>query len=426
MMKRLMLLILTAWTFSYGLTLQDAINDALQNNPELKSYNQQIITSEYQLKADENLQLPTFFASATEKFYSKTPMTKIPNFPASFKQSNKDFFTFDIGINQTIFVGGQVKNKIKISQHNLQSNRYYYQEMKDEITAQVIKAYLDVFVASALVDVYKKEYKAVESIYSQQQEFFKEGLITKVDLLQSKVRLLEVERSLTEAKGNLNIALAKLSKLTGRNIQEDEKFEKPVLSIKEPEDYQELVVQALNNRNIISFYKENIKQSKLLAEIEKAQFLPKVFVQGEYLYTTQNPYLDPKGNVILTAGLQVEFQALAPYYKYLQARSNTQKLNYEFENLKENIKLEIKTAYENYITAKQNLKVAEESLNFAKEYFDLVKEQYANQLATNTDLLNAESSYTKAYESREINFYNLLKAYIDLMKSSGNLKEALR
>jgi outer membrane protein TolC len=425
-MKKLILPILAAWTFSYGLTLQDAINEAVANNPELKSYNQQIVTSEYQLKADENLQFPTFFASASEKFYNKTPMTKIPNFPVSFKQSNKDFFTFDIGLNQAIYTGGQVKNKIQISKHNLEATKYFYKEMEDEITAQVVKAYLDVFVASALVDVYKKEYQAVESIYKQQQEFFKEGLITKVDLLQSKVRLAEVERSLTEAKGNLKIALARLSKLTGKNIQEDEKFEKPVLSIKEPENYQELLEQALNNRNIISFYKENIKQSQAKAEIEKAQFLPKVFVQGEYLYTTQSPYLDPKGNFVFTAGLQVEFQGVEPYYKYLQAKSNTQKLNYDLENIKENIKLEIKTAYENYITAKQNLKVAEESLSYAKEYFELVKEQYANQLATNTDLLNAESSYTKAYESREINFYNLQKAYVDLMKSAGRLEEVLK
>ncbi len=406
---------------SYSITLEESINLAIENNNELKSYKQQIISSEYQLKSDLNSYLPNIYLNISQKFYNQTPMTKIPNFPVSFKQSNKDFLTFDIGFNQPIYTGGLTENKIKISKHSIKSNTLYYKEMENNIKADVIKSYIDVFVAKSLIIIYQKEYEAIKSIYKQQEEFFKEGLITKVDLLQSKVRLSEVERSLTEAKGNYKVALAKLSKLIGKNLKEDEDFEKPKIEIKDPEDFENLLKTAYENRKIIKYFEENINIGEKKVDIEKASFLPKIFFQGDYIYTNQNPYLDPKGNFVLTVGASIEFQGIMPYYKILQAKSDVQKLKYQLNDLKENIKLQLKNAIENYKTAKENYKVSEDSLSYAKEYFQLVKEQYENQLATNTDLLNAESSYTRALESREINYYNLYKSYIDILLITGQI-----
>lgn len=408
---------------SYSITLEESINLAIENNDELKSYKQQIISSQYQLKADLNLYLPTVYLNVYQKFYNETPMTKIPNFPISFKQSNKDFLTFSVGLNQSLYTGGLTENKIDISKHSIKSNTFYYKEIENNLKADVIKSYIDVFVAKSLVSIYQKEYEAIKSIYKQQEEFFKEGLITKVDLLQSKVRLSEVERSLTEAKGNYKVALAKLSKLIGKNLKEDEDFEKLNIDIKEPENFESLLKIAYENREILKYMEENINIGEKKVDIEKSSFLPKVFIQGEYMYTNQSPYLNPKGNFALTVGTSIEFQGMIPYYKILQAKSDVQKLKFQFNDLKENIKLQLKNALENYKTTKESYKVSEDSLSYAKEYFQLVKEQYENQLATNTDLLNAESAYTRALESREINYYNLYKSYIDILLITGQINK---
>lgn len=416
-MKKVILSILII-SSSNALTLDEALEKALQNNKELLSYKQQIETAKLQLQADKNLYFPTFYASISEKFYNKTPMTAIPNFPISFKQSNKNYLSYDIGFNQPIYTGGFTQGKIDISKYNLKANEYLYKEKENQIKADVIKAYIDVFSAKALIEVYKKELQAVESIYNQAQEFFKEGLITKVDVLQSKVRLAEVKRNLQEAQGNYKIAVSRLSQLIGENV-EDENFQPVNINIQDIPDYETLVDIAYKNRKIINFYQENIKQAEKIAQIENSAFLPKIFIQGDYIYTNQSPYLDPKGNLLITLGASVEFQGMIPYYKVLQAKSNAQKVRYDLQDTKEKIKLEIKTAYENYITAKENYKVALESLDYAKEYFEMVKQQYENQLATNTDLINAESALTRAMESKEINYYNLLKSYIDIKKAIG-------
>ncbi|MEZ0322729.1 MAG: TolC family protein [Hydrogenothermaceae bacterium] len=414
-MKRL-IFILFFFSFARALTVEEAVNKAIQNNPELQSLKQQVKSAEFGLKADENLYFPTFFLKASQQYYGKTPMTSIPNFPLSFKQSNQNFLTFDIGLNQTIYSGGQVTSKIEASKHNLQGTLYLYREKENQLKADVIKAYIDVFITASLIDVYKKELQSIESLYKQAEGFFQEGLITKVDLLQTKVRLAEVRKNLTEAQGNHIIALSRLSQLIGEDIK-DENFQPVKIDIPENLNIEELLKK--ENRPIVAYYKENIKQLEKLEKIESAEFLPKVFIQGEYIYTKQSPYLYPKGNLLLTLGVAIQFQGITPYYKTLQAKSNTSKLRYDLQDIKEKIKLEIKTAYQNFQTAKENYRVSVENLQYAQEYFELVKEQYANQLATNTDLLNAESALTRALESKEINYYNLLKSYIDIKKAVG-------
>jgi outer membrane protein TolC len=419
MLKKLTFLMFCV-SFANGLTLDEAVEKALQNNKELSSYRQQVETARFGLQADKNLYFPTFYASISNKIYNQTPMTVIPNFPVSFKQSNKNYISYNVGFNQPIYTGGFTQAKVDISKHNLKANEYLYKEKEANIKAQVIKAYIDVFITSSLIDIYKKELQAVESIYNQAEGFFKEGLITKVDVLQSKVRLAEVRRNLQEAQGSYKIALSKLSQLIGEEIK-DENFQPVKIQIQDLPDLNTLVETAYKNRKILKFYEESVKQAEKSSEIEKSGFLPKVFIQGDYIYTNQNPYLDPKGNIVLTIGTSVEFQGIVPYYKMLQAKSNVQKIRYDLQDTKEKIKLEIKTAYENYLTAKENYRLALENLDYAKEYFETLKEQYANQLATSTDLLNAESSLTRSLESKEINYYNLLKSYIDIKMSVGEM-----
>ncbi|MEJ5172209.1 MAG: TolC family protein [Hydrogenothermaceae bacterium] len=413
---RKLVFILLFFSFAKALTVEEVVNKAIQSNPELQSLRQQIKSAEFGLKVDESLYFPTFFTKASYQYYGKTPTTTIPNFPVSFKQSNQSFQTFNIGFNQTLYSGGQITSKVEASKYNLQGTLYLYREKENQIKADVIKAYIDLFITASLIDIYKKELKSIESLYTQAEGFFQEGLITKVDLLQTKVRLAEVRKNLTEAQGNYIIALSRLSQLIGEEIK-DEKFEPFKIDIPDNLDIKNLLER--ENRPILSYYRESIKQLEKLEKIESAGFLPKLFIQGEYIYTNQSPYLDPKGNLLFTVGASIQFQGISPYYRTLQAKSNTSKLRYDLQDMKEKIKLEIKTAYQNFITAKENYRVSAENLQYAQEYFELVKEQYGNQLATNTDLLNAEAALTRALESKEINYYNLIKSYIDIKKAIG-------
>lgn len=409
---------------SYGLTIDQAVQKALNQNLNLKEYKQDIKANQYQLKEDKQLWFPQFFVSYSYTMFKDTPYTQIPiSFgsisPPPFKQFNKQFSNFDIGINYPIFTGFQRINKIKISKSQIKSSKYMYQEQENEIKAKVEKAYLNVLMAEDALNIYKSQKKAVSYAVKKAKEQYKEGLRTKVDVLQAKVKLSKVERDIKKAEGNLKIAKAYLNNLLNQDINKDFQVEHVNWNIPKNLNLEKLQELAIRNRKIINALSEQEKQAEYLYKINQASFYPQVVAQAKYNYSNQSPYLDPKGNYIFAIALNLEFQGIKPYYASLKTKELEKKLVIKINQLKNNIKLQVKSAYENFLTAQKNLDIAENTLKEAEEYYKLVKGQYENQLADMTDLLNAESSYTAAKRGRMISYYELLKAFVDLEKAVG-------
>ncbi len=294
-----------------------------------------------------------------------------------------------------------------------------YGEKLEDIKLQVIKAYLDVLSSQEIVDVYRKQLEAIDSQYRRAEAFYKEGLVAITDVLQAKVRLAEVQRDLRKAEGDYSVALANLSKLTGIPQEKLKDLQLPQIADYQVPDLESLYLKALERRLILRAYSERVYQAKKLQDIERSKYLPKVFAQAEYTYSDQNPVISPKGVYTLSLGLSLEFQTLEPYYRVLSRLEEEKRARWELENLKEAIKLEIKKAYEDVLTAKDNLRVAEDALRYAEEFYKLSQEQYKNQIISSTDLLLAEASLTQARKNKVLSYYEYLKAYYELMRAVG-------
>ncbi len=426
-MKKLSLLFLAVPCFSFGITLNESINKALNNNKELSAYKEDINISKLQIKIDKNLYYPSFFANLSYTFLKDEVNIQVPPKPPipplEFKQFDDDFSNIELGIDYILYSGGLRPAKLQISKIDVLASEESFNEKKNQIIAEVKKAYLSVLQAEAVVKIYKKQLEAVEAHLERVQGFFEEGLVTKVDILQAKVKLSEVRRDLRSAQGKLKIAKSNLARLIGENEQEID-VEKVLINIPKKLDLTELEKLALKKRNIIKYLNLQEKKLEKLTKIEKSDFYPKAFAQAKYMYSDQNPYLDPKGNFALTVGLSMQFRGIEPYHKILKTKAQQKKLYYQIEDLKSKIILDVKNSYENFLTAKENLNVAMSALDEAQEYYTLVVEQFENQLATTTDVLNAEAALTQARYGKEISYYEYLKAFADLERAVGkNLVE---
>jgi len=67
----------------------------------------------------------------------------------------------------------------------------------------------------------------------------------------------------------------------------------------------------------------------------------------------------------------------------------------------------VKQAYLDLVEAEKNIPVAQSAVVQAEENFRLYKEQYAEQMATSTDVLDAQTLLTEARK----NYYNALSDY---------------
>lgn len=427
-MKKL-LTVLAFPIFVYAISLDEAVNEAIKNNLEIKQTTYDIKIANYQLKEDKNLWLPQFFANFSYTTLIDTPYTRIPPIPPlpalEFKQFNKDYYQFDIGLNYPIFTGFQRVYKIKISKLDIQNQNLNQKEKIKDIIHKVKLAYIDILQAKEILEIFEHQKKAINLHLKQAQEYLKEGLTTKVDLLEAKVRLKKVEAKIKKAKTNLKLAKSKLNLILNKPLDEDFKIEEIKFNLENKNfNLQNLYNLALKSKNIIKILSTKKNQLGYLSKIEKSNFYPKIYAQAKYTYTEQYPYLDPKGNVSFTVLASLQFQGIKPYHSYLKTKLQKKKLDLKLAEVKKTIKLNVKNAYEKFLVAKENLKTYKEALKEAKEYYTLVKQQFNNQLTDMTHLLDAESYLTNAKKQLKIAKYELIKAYFDLENAvGGNLED---
>jgi outer membrane protein TolC len=142
-------------------------------------------------------------------------------------------------------------------------------------------------------------------------------------------------------------------------------------------------------------------------------------VEGVYTYSDQNPNISPKGVFGIVGGVALSFQGIRPYYQELSFGALELKAQKEYEDLLDKVQLEVKRAYEELLVAQDNLKVSQSALSFAEKFFELSKEQYANQIISQRELLEAEAGLTRARVDKIIAYYQFLRQYYRLLIASG-------
>ncbi len=427
-MKKVLISILVAFSISYSLTLEEAQEKALNKNLQIKQKYLDYQIAQQRLNQNKQLWYPKVFFNAEytsfkDTIYTNIPLGLVPFQNLKFKQFDKDFLQVKAGLAYPVFTGFIRPNKIKISKLEVQNKKLLTGEQKQEVLEKVSLAYIDALIADELIKVYKEEEKALQNLKFRAEKFLKQGLITKVDLLQVKVQLQKVRYKEEKAKENAKNARLMLSYLIGEPINDDVKLE-PIKNFFIPQKLpvKKLEEEALNKREILKVIKNKAKQSDYAYRIAKGQFLPKVYVQGGYSYTDENPYITPKDNLFIAVGSTLQFQGVKPYYQMLEAKLLKSKSLLKLQDVKRGLKLKLYSLYNQFLSLKTQLTLAKTELKEAFTYYQMAKKQYNSQLISMTDLLIAHSKYFAAKSKEKIVKYQLLKTFFKIKRVVGGLK----
>ena len=190
-------------------------------------------------------------------------------------------------------------------------------------------------------------------------------------------------------------------------------------NINEIPNFKELNEIAKKHRPLLKQLDFKIDSVAQNENLSKSSLLPKVYVKGGYQYSNSMEGIEPEGGFMLEAGVNFKLDWNKPFEDMKASKQAV----YQVQNLKRNadlrISMQVKRAYENYKTAVSNHKVALSALDEAKEYFRITKLKYANGIASNTDVLDAETMLTNAKANEKKSFYNILNAYFSIESAIG-------
>jgi len=189
--------------------LSDLINKAYDSRAELKSINYRVQASESGITAAKSDWFPQLYL--TGNYYYSRPNQRI--LPAEDKFDGTWDVTVSLSLN--LWNWGATIDKTEAAEAQFQQAQDSYKIIKDMITLEVTRNYLDINKSNEKISVAKQSVGQAEENYRVTDEKFKNGLALNSDLLDAEVALLQAKTNYIQSVVDYELAVAQLKKSIG-------------------------------------------------------------------------------------------------------------------------------------------------------------------------------------------------------------------
>lgn len=404
-------------TYSKQFNFNEVLDLALKNNKDLKKQKYNIDSSEFSIKSVEassygKLSLSEEISNTNHSGYVFN--SKLSSREASFKDfgfsqmnegintqpkdlnkpNSRNNFNTKLSYDIPIFTGFKLSKQKEILFLQKKANKLKLKLNEKELSFELLKAYNGAVVAKDLIKAIKKAKKVMSFLVKSANAFHKEGLVTKIDVKQAKVHLLNVNSQLIEAKNKFNLSLAYLNFLCAtENIDDVQSLQNFNFITK---NYEKLYDEAIKNRYEIKLQDINNKVMKKNIDIVYSQYYPKIYSHLEYGFNDDKLTLNSNKDYYLGM-IGINYTLFDESRKTKKERSKIEykKSILEYEKLKDLLKFQIKKTLLNLNSKNKILKEKKEAKILANDIFEQSKLMYKNHLISMANLLEQEANLRK-------------------------------
>lgn len=425
------------------ITLQDALNYALNNSKAVTQARLDVEAVDYKIKETRAAALPQI--DGTSQLVRNLKVQKFI-LPAEFMGGDPgEFIAVSAGttwsamsqvqLNQQLF-NQQVFTGLKAARSSKEFYRVAAKLAEENLIQLVASNYYQVIITREQLDVLDKNLERViklEEIVSNQYEL---GLAKRIDLDRVKVNKANIITQREELLNGISQQENLLKYYMGMPV--DEEIIIPLTGLSELEEEADLKLVSNNTFNVerLSNYQLLKRQEELLGFQRKAylsEFYPSLSLGANYLYNTQSNKFDLYTNKALNFDMSsVSLTLHIPIFDGGGRSARVKQATIDIQKVQEDIKDSsnaLKMAYENAkIQIKNSLNTIDlqkKNSMLAEEVYNSIQNNYHNGLASLTDLLNAETDLVSAQNSYNTALLNYKLAEIELIKSNGNIKSLI-
>jgi len=400
-----------AQTSGDALSLVDTVELALKANLGIKRSQEEINAAEAVRHSSMTKFLPTLGSS-----YNYTHRNEPRTSPSLLSgkdivTSPEDQYTFTTTFTQPIFTGFGLINEYKLTELGLDRAEVSSKLTRQDVILDAKNAYFSVLKNQKLMEVAQQTVASIASQKEVAENFYKVGLSPLNDLLQSQVQLANAKQQLTTAQNNLEIARTRLNTVLRRPVNT------PVLLVEEvdyatfQESLDDCLAQSQKNRLEIQVADLDIGIAEKQVKLTEKDYFPTVNLLGAYARTGDDWEAHGGEGISDSAGWNVQATATWEFWQWgrtgygrKEKLARLAQSKYRKTEITDTISLEVKTAYLRTNEAEQNIITIEKAVEQAKENLRITEEQYKEQVATQTDVLVAQTLLTQTMT----NYYNAL------------------
>ena len=311
---------------------------------------------------------------------------------------SEDQFKLSATITQQIFNGFSLINQYKIASLGHDISKINEKLQRQDVILQAKAAYFNLLKTQKLRDVAEQTVKQISAQKEVAKNFYKVGMSPLNDFLQADVELANAKQDLIVASNDLITAKSdfntRLRRPINSPVQLEDILSYTAFGIKLDECQQ----TAEKNRLELKLADLEIRLADKEIDLAKKGFFPSVDLQGAYFKEGTEPNVsggtgvfDPEGWTLSATASWDIWEWGKQSYGVKEKLARLEQAKQRKTELLDQIRLEVKRAYLKNLETEINIITIEKAIAQAKENLRINQERFKEQVATTTDVLNAQT-----------------------------------
>ncbi len=409
------------------ITLDDALNIALSDNPTIKVAEQQIEVKKVSKSEAWQSLLPSADFSGSVQYTVLAPVMKLNGMEFKMGADNTSTWNGQFQVSLPLFAP-TVYATMNLTQSDLENAVEQSRSSKLDLINQVTKAYYQVILAQDSYDVLCKSLDQAQKNFDVVKSLYELGGTSEYDKISAEVQLRSLNPTVIQARNAVTLAKLQLSVLMGVDPELDIKIEGSL------DDYEErLYNEALQTGSFSLDNNTNMRQLKLnetmlnqTLRVQKMNFMPTLALAGTYqLQSMQNTdwkvadYNWVKSSSIVLS-LSVPIFRMGNFTKMRSTKLQISQLKENIDYTEKQLNIQARSYIDNMKANAEQVASNREAIEQAEKGREIASKRYEIGKGTILELNNSEVSLTQARLTYSQSIYNYLAAKADLDKVLGN------
>jgi len=406
------------------LTLKDAVNLALKQNPQVILANLGVAQSEEDTNVARSALLPQIGGNVSETVHRVNLHAAIgvrfPNFP----QHVGPYYVFQGGtvFNAPVF-DLTLWRRYRSSQIGVDATRAQETTVREQSVLLVVSQYLGSQRAAADVQAAQSRVDLAQALYNQSADLQKNGVGTGIDTLRANVQLQNEKQRLIVAQTQLETSLYGLARLLNVDPRQKIELADQVSFFSTPE--------VSPDQTLERAYATRPELRQVLAQEQRAQLdqrtagdarLPKLSLNGAWIEQGLTP-----GSIIPV----YQYQASLDFPLFTGGRIQAERakaglairqLQQQEQELRNSIALEVNTALAQLQSARNQVDVANLGVQLARQEVEQARDRFQAGVANNIEVITAQDELARANDNQIAALYRYNQSRADLAHAVGQME----
>ena len=421
--------------FPAKLSLENAVERALNNHPETRLAESKIKTAELNIKeANTGKQPFVQFSQAVTR--SNNPVfvfsslleqgrIKPSNFAPDSLNDPKGLFNFrsSADVQMPLFDQRQTRARVDQADIGKRQAELYAEGVRQQLRFEVIRTYYGVILGKEMLKVSKEAVRSAEANKKKTKDMADVGMTTDADFLAADVELANARQQKLESESELTITIAALNLLLGDKPDVEHYIVGDLQEKYCPLDDQDKLIRiAFQNRPDYLAAELAIQNSERQTRAVRDLGLPRVDAFANVGYSS--PYI-ANGSSDYRVGVSLTYTLFDPGRKARigQAAEAETSADAEKQVIGNQITLGVVRAFQKYKTARARIEVSIKSIAQADDALRIVQDRYKNGLATFNEVIRSEAALVRAKHSLLNARYDYYVSYAAVLLATGRLRD---